>query len=196
MGSGDLNGFELIGYVANTLTPVDDPSNPASNFTEHDQLGFFGANLTTTHSADYEEYLSAGANAVTTTVSSTSTSTSTKTTSTTTSTTSSTAPTATQTKVSFIKYYDFHTVLIISSTDNVGGMDTMGQQCVRPEAHVLQCLPLTTTNACNVFGDHCSRASFGEMPYVAIVANSESMSFYTKVLQNRNAIDKTYSRDV
>ncbi|KAH7926681.1 carbohydrate-binding module family 1 protein [Leucogyrophana mollusca] len=56
LGSGDLSGFQLIAYVANDDTPVIDPSNVASNFTEHDQMNFFGLDLSTAHSADYDTY--------------------------------------------------------------------------------------------------------------------------------------------
>ncbi|KAH7908302.1 carbohydrate-binding module family 1 protein [Hygrophoropsis aurantiaca] len=56
LGTGDLSGFQLIAYVASDDTPVDDPSNVASNFTEHDQMNFFGLDLSTAHSADYDTY--------------------------------------------------------------------------------------------------------------------------------------------
>lgn len=92
-GSGDLNGFELVGYVANTMTPVDDPSDPASNFVEHDQFNLLGADLSTTHSSSYESYLSSAGLGTSAPSSPSTTSTSVA------STTSTTAPVATQTKV-------------------------------------------------------------------------------------------------
>ncbi|EGO21045.1 carbohydrate-binding module family 1 protein [Serpula lacrymans var. lacrymans S7.9] len=57
LGSGDLSGFQLIAYVASDDTPVDDPSNVASNFTEHDQMNFFGLDLSISHSTNYSTYI-------------------------------------------------------------------------------------------------------------------------------------------
>ncbi|KIJ69058.1 carbohydrate-binding module family 1 protein [Hydnomerulius pinastri MD-312] len=66
LGSGDLNGFQLIAYVASDDTPVDDPSNVASNFTEHDQMNFFGLDLSTAHSTEYYSYIGTGSTPTTT----------------------------------------------------------------------------------------------------------------------------------
>ena len=77
----------------NTMTPVDDPSDPASNFVEHDQFNLFGADLSTTHSSSYESYLSSAGLGTSAPSSPSTTSTSVA------STTSTTAPVATQTKV-------------------------------------------------------------------------------------------------
>lgn len=105
LGSGNSTGFNLIGYVASTMTPVDTPSNPESDFVEHDQFDFFGLDLWTTQSTSYSAYLSAGASSSSSTVKSTSTSSvkSTSTVSTTVKPTSPSttvpAPAATQTKV-------------------------------------------------------------------------------------------------
>lgn len=60
IGSGNLNGFQLIAYVASTDTPVDDPSNVASNFTEHNDFDFFGLDLSTVHSSSYSSYIGGG----------------------------------------------------------------------------------------------------------------------------------------
>ncbi|THH18477.1 hypothetical protein EW146_g2515 [Bondarzewia mesenterica] len=57
IGSGDLNGFQLIAYVTSTGTPVDDPSNVASNFTEHNEFDFFSLDLSTVHSSSYSSYI-------------------------------------------------------------------------------------------------------------------------------------------
>ena len=102
IGSGNLNGFQLIAYVASTDTPVDDPSNVASNFTEHNDFDFFGLDLSTVHSSSYSSYIGGGS------TSSTLAPTSTIQTSTSVTATSSAAG-ATQTKV---MYY-----LILSSSE-------------------------------------------------------------------------------
>jgi len=60
LGSGNLGAFNTIGYVANTMTPVEVPSNPTSAFLEHDQFDFFGCNLTLAQSSQYSSYISAG----------------------------------------------------------------------------------------------------------------------------------------
>jgi len=61
LGGGNTTAFELIAYVAQTTTEVDTPSDPASDFVEHDQFDFFGADLSTAHSASYSSYISSGA---------------------------------------------------------------------------------------------------------------------------------------
>lgn len=61
-GSIDPTGtFQLIAYVAQTETPVDDISNPASNFTEHNDFSFFGLQTNEAISNNYQSYLSGAA---------------------------------------------------------------------------------------------------------------------------------------
>ncbi|KAI0318929.1 hypothetical protein OF83DRAFT_1112956 [Amylostereum chailletii] len=57
IGGGDLNSFQLIAYVTST-TPVDDPSDVNSTFTEHDYFNFCGLQLNTAHSDAYNSYIS------------------------------------------------------------------------------------------------------------------------------------------
>lgn len=45
LGSGDLSGEQVLAYVASTTTPVDDPSDVASDFTEHNFFSFFRLQL-------------------------------------------------------------------------------------------------------------------------------------------------------
>ncbi|CAL1705115.1 unnamed protein product [Somion occarium] len=45
MGSGDLNSFQLIAYVASYTTKVSDPSDVDSDMQEHDDFNFFVAAL-------------------------------------------------------------------------------------------------------------------------------------------------------
>ncbi|KAF8582996.1 carbohydrate-binding module family 1 protein [Ramaria rubella] len=60
-GSFDPTGsFQLLAYVASTTVPVNDPSNPNSNFTEHDQFDFFGLVTPNAVSSNYSTYLSEG----------------------------------------------------------------------------------------------------------------------------------------
>ncbi|EGN95519.1 hypothetical protein SERLA73DRAFT_162366 [Serpula lacrymans var. lacrymans S7.3] len=53
IGGGDLEGTQLIEYVANNDTEVFDPANYASNFTIHDVYGSFELNLADAHFSDF-----------------------------------------------------------------------------------------------------------------------------------------------
>lgn len=60
MGSGDLNSFQLIAYVASYTTKVSDPSDVDSDMQEHDDFNFFGLDLSTVHDDNYDSYISGG----------------------------------------------------------------------------------------------------------------------------------------
>lgn len=57
-GSGNLDGFQLIAYVASYSTTVADPSSVDSDMQEHDAFNFFGLDLTTVHDPNYSSYIS------------------------------------------------------------------------------------------------------------------------------------------
>ncbi|OJT08655.1 Cellobiose dehydrogenase [Trametes pubescens] len=66
LGSGNLDGTAVLAYVASTKTPVADPSDIDSSFTEHDQFAFFGVDLSQSHSSSYSKYIGGGASPTTT----------------------------------------------------------------------------------------------------------------------------------
>lgn len=66
LGSGNLDGTAVLAYVASTKTPVEDPSDIDSSFTEHDQFAFFGVDLSQSHSSSYSKYIGGGASPTTT----------------------------------------------------------------------------------------------------------------------------------
>ncbi|GJJ08099.1 hypothetical protein Clacol_002307 [Clathrus columnatus] len=58
-GSIDPSGSsQVLAYATSTDTPVDDPTNPASNFTEHNDFNFFGLVTANAISSDYQSILS------------------------------------------------------------------------------------------------------------------------------------------
>ncbi|EJD48894.1 cellobiose dehydrogenase [Auricularia subglabra TFB-10046 SS5] len=77
-GSLDTNGTPVLAW-AYGATAVNTPSDPNSNFAQHDDFGFWGMNLAAAHDANYEAYLNGGGGTtgVPTTTSTTATSTTT-----------------------------------------------------------------------------------------------------------------------
>ncbi|KAI0780650.1 CBD9-like protein [Trametes elegans] len=60
LGSGDLDGTNVLAYVASTKTGPEDPSDIDSSFQEHDQFAFFGVDLSQAHSDSYSQYIGGG----------------------------------------------------------------------------------------------------------------------------------------
>ncbi|EIW84939.1 carbohydrate-binding module family 1 protein [Coniophora puteana RWD-64-598 SS2] len=110
LGSGDLAGFQLLAYVANDDTPVTDPSDIASNFTEHDQMNFFGLELSDAHSSSYYSYIGGGTTA--------------------TATSTSTAPAATQTKYGQCGGSDWTGPTVCASGSTCEAVNTYYSQCL------------------------------------------------------------------
>jgi cellobiose dehydrogenase (acceptor) len=94
-GGGSLNQASSggIGY-ATSEQAVDTPGSASSTFTQHTYSTITGLDLSLSHNANYQKYLTGGpSTTTTTTTTTTSTSTSTSTTTTTTSTTATALPT-------------------------------------------------------------------------------------------------------
>lgn len=113
LGSGNTTAFQLIAYVAQTTTEVTTPSDPASDFVEHDQFDFFGADLSTAHSSSYNSYISSGASSSSSSASPVSTPISS-------STSTASASGATQTKVRSASdiYFQLMLTMVSNSTDS------------------------------------------------------------------------------
>lgn len=111
LGQGNLDGDQVLAYVASTTLPVTTPSDPNSDFQEHDQFDFFGVDLSTAHSSAYSGYIASSSAApapTTKPASSTTTKPSSSTTTKPASSTTSSAPAATQTKVSIHIDFMYH----------------------------------------------------------------------------------------
>jgi hypothetical protein len=54
-----MGAYNIFGYGINvTQGSVDDPSNPDSDFGQHDWFGLYGIDFTTTSSSEYYSYVS------------------------------------------------------------------------------------------------------------------------------------------